>query len=147
MTSNIEDAEASYHKPLILHCVFCVIMTRFQLTFFLKLFYNYYYYYYSYYYNYYYYSYYNYITIIITLITLIITIITIIVIITIITIFTLFTISTIITINTIITITIITLFTIDMTQFYYQTSVEVQSRPFKHSYVPRQPSTTFIKQQ
>ena len=34
MTSIIEDAEASYHKPVILHCAFCVIMTRFQLTFF-----------------------------------------------------------------------------------------------------------------
>ena len=34
MTSIIEDAEASYHKPVILHCAFCVIMIRFQLTFF-----------------------------------------------------------------------------------------------------------------
>ena len=34
MTSIIEDAEASYHKPVILHCAFCVLMTRFQLTFF-----------------------------------------------------------------------------------------------------------------
>ena len=33
MTSTIEDAEASYHKPVILHCAFCVIMTRFQLPF------------------------------------------------------------------------------------------------------------------
>ena len=31
MTSIIEVAEASYHKPVILHCV---IMTRFQLFFF-----------------------------------------------------------------------------------------------------------------
>ena len=29
MTSIIEEAEASYHKPVILHCAFCVIMTRF----------------------------------------------------------------------------------------------------------------------
>ena len=34
MTLIIEDAEASYHKPVILHCAFCVLMTRFQLTFF-----------------------------------------------------------------------------------------------------------------
>ena len=35
MTLIIEDAEASYHKPVILHCaLLCVIMTRFQLTFF-----------------------------------------------------------------------------------------------------------------
>ena len=34
MTSIIEDAEASYHKPVILHCAFCVLMTRFQLFFF-----------------------------------------------------------------------------------------------------------------
>ena len=34
MTSIIEDAEARYHKPVILHCAFCVLMTRFQLTFF-----------------------------------------------------------------------------------------------------------------
>ena len=32
MTSIIEDA--SYHKQVILHCAFCVLMTRFQLTFF-----------------------------------------------------------------------------------------------------------------
>ena len=34
MTSIIEDTEASYHKPFILHCAFCVLMARFQLTFF-----------------------------------------------------------------------------------------------------------------
>ena len=34
MMSIIEDAEASYHKPVILHCAFCVIMTCFQLIFF-----------------------------------------------------------------------------------------------------------------
>ena len=34
MTSIIEDAEASYDKPIILLCAFCVIMTQFQLTFF-----------------------------------------------------------------------------------------------------------------
>ena len=34
MTSIIEDAEASNHKPVILHYAFCVMMTRFQLTFF-----------------------------------------------------------------------------------------------------------------
>ena len=34
MTSIIEDAEASYHNPVILHCALCVIMTRSQLTFF-----------------------------------------------------------------------------------------------------------------
>ena len=28
-----KDAETRYHKPVILHCAFCVIMTRFQLTF------------------------------------------------------------------------------------------------------------------
>ena len=34
MTSILEYAEASYHKPVILHCALCVLMTRFQLTFF-----------------------------------------------------------------------------------------------------------------
>ena len=36
MTSIIEDTEANYHKPVILHCAFCVLMTRFQLTVFLN---------------------------------------------------------------------------------------------------------------
>ena len=67
MTSTIEDAEASYHKPVILHCAFCVIMTRFQLTLFS-----------------------NCITITITIITLI-TIINIVIIITIITLITIIT--------------------------------------------------------
>ena len=84
MTSIIEDTEDSYYKPVILHCAFCVIMTRFQLTFSS-----------------------NCITISIIIINkyiIIITLITIINIIIIITILTLFTIITIITINTHITI-------------------------------------------
>ena len=30
----IEDTEASYHKPVILHCALCVLLSRFQVTFF-----------------------------------------------------------------------------------------------------------------
>ena len=34
MASIVEDAEASYHKSAILHCALCVLITRFQVTFF-----------------------------------------------------------------------------------------------------------------
>ena len=85
ITSLLEDAEDSYHKPVILHCAFCVLITRFQLTFFSNF----------------------------IIITIIITIINTIIIITIITIITLFTFITICTIIAIIiTITLITIITL-----------------------------------
>ena len=34
MTLILEDAEDSYHKPVILHCALCVLLTRFQLFLF-----------------------------------------------------------------------------------------------------------------
>ena len=34
MTLILEDAEARYHKPVIFHCALCVLIIRFQLTFF-----------------------------------------------------------------------------------------------------------------